>query len=361
MNVFQCQSLHLKSPQERVCSEILMPLSLRCLSLSPKRLEMNVFQESCCSILAVLLLFLLQGSRAYVPDVHVHKAVGDSLDLKADHPKEGLEVMWTYNGKELAEYNKGQIKRVDPRLFQGRLKMNKDNISITIEDLTLQDSGSFTIVTERKPDQLPTQTIVLHVHDLIRDVQIEYNHPDWILSKNVCMFHLRCQASGDPNLSYSWSGDSVTTGPNLSISVNLSDRATLTCTVNNTISTNHTVKTVECSGKPAETRLSQYLLIVIGASVVAVVIIGGSAAVCCWRRSRTGGESEDGITVYEDVNPDAVAKKRSESVANGMSIYETVDDMKVTKNLPQTLYDKINYQRHPAVSASTSSPYQEVL
>lgn len=76
-----------------------------------------------------------------------------------------------------------------------------------------------------------------------------------------------------------------------------------------------------------------------------------------------------------------------------MSIYETVDDMKVTQNLvstrcmfrevdrtvakhffgiccnvtlllplqPQTLYDKINYQRHPAVSANTSSPYQEVL
>lgn len=28
---------------------------------------------------------------------------------------------------------------------------------------------------------------------------------------------------------------------------------------------------------------------------------------------------------------------------------------------PQTLYDKINFQRHPAVGASASSPYQEVL
>ncbi|XP_067308173.1 SLAM family member 8-like [Pseudorasbora parva] len=214
---------------------------------------MNVFQESCCSILAVLLLFLLQGSRAYDPDVHVHKAVGDSLDLKADYPKD-LQVRWNYNGKELAEYDEGQINRLDPRLFQGRLKMNKDNISITVEDLTLQDSGSFTIVAERKSYQLPTKTIVLHVHDLIRDVQIEYND-SWMESNNVCMFHLRCQASGDPNRSYSWRfRDSVTTGPNLSISVNLADRATLTCTVNNTVSTKHTVKTVECSGKPAELR-----------------------------------------------------------------------------------------------------------
>ncbi|XDV19246.1 hypothetical protein PO909_024752 [Leuciscus waleckii] len=124
---------------------------------------MNIFQESRCSILAVLLLFLLQVSRAD-PDVQVHKAVGDSLDLIADYPKEGLAVQWEYNGIAFAEYENDQIKLGKRPLFHERLKMYKDNISITIEDLKLQDSGIFSIVAEIKPFQLPTKTIVLHVH-----------------------------------------------------------------------------------------------------------------------------------------------------------------------------------------------------
>ncbi|XDV19227.1 hypothetical protein PO909_024739 [Leuciscus waleckii] len=124
---------------------------------------MNIFQESRCSILAVLLLFLLQVSRAD-PDVQVRKAVGDSLDLTADYTKEGLEVQWEYNGIAFAEYEKDQIKLVKRPLFHERLKMYKDNISITIEDLKLQDSGIFSIIAENKPDQLPTKVIELHVH-----------------------------------------------------------------------------------------------------------------------------------------------------------------------------------------------------
>ncbi|XDV19249.1 hypothetical protein PO909_024754, partial [Leuciscus waleckii] len=207
---------------------------------------MNIFQESRCSILAVLLLFLLQVSRAD-PDVQVHKAVGDSLDLIADYTKEGLAVQWEYNGTEFAEYEKDQFKRVKSPLFHERLKMYKDNISITIEDLKLQDSGIFTIVAERKADQFPTKTIVLHVHDLIRDVQIEFSD-SWLESKNMCVFHLWCLASGDPNPSYSWSGDLVETGQNLNISRRPAESATLTCTANNTVSIKNTHKTVVCTG-----------------------------------------------------------------------------------------------------------------
>ncbi|XDV19247.1 hypothetical protein PO909_024753, partial [Leuciscus waleckii] len=125
--------------------------------------------------------------------------------------------------------------------------MYKDNISITIEDLKLQDSGIFTIVAERKADQLPTKVIVLHVHDLIRDVQIELSD-SWLESKNMCVFHLRCLASGDPNPSYSWSGDLVETGQNLNISLHPAESATLTCTANNTVSIKHTIQTVVCTG-----------------------------------------------------------------------------------------------------------------
>ncbi|XP_039505294.1 SLAM family member 5 isoform X2 [Pimephales promelas] len=325
---------------------------------------MNNFRESRCSISAVLLLFLLQGSRA--ADVHVHKAVGDSLDLIADYPKEGLvEVRWIYSGKDFAVYEKDQIKPLNPPLFQKRLKLYKDNISITLLDLKLQDSGRFTIVAEGKSVQHPTKVFVLHVHDLIRDVQIEVSN-SWRESKNMCVFHLRCVSSGDLNPSYSWSGDLVRSGQNQNISLHPAESATVSCTANNTVSIKSTNQTVVCTGKGTSVPSGfdlKYLLIAVGAGVVVVVILGASLAVFCKRRRRTGqDESRDGITVYEDVNTDGVAKKRPESV-KGMSIYETVDDLKVTQNMPQTLYDKINFQRHPAAGAGaqTSSSYQEVL
>ncbi|XP_016116583.1 uncharacterized protein [Sinocyclocheilus grahami] len=329
---------------------------------------MNVFQESRCSILGVLLVFLLQGS-CVDPDAEVvHKAAGDSLELIADYPKYGLEVLWKYYDTLFAEYRKEDFQKVTPGLFHKRLKMNKNNISVTVADLKLQDSGRFSIVAEDKFKQYETKFIVLHVHDLIRDVQIESSVTRL---QDICMFHLRCLAFGAGlNLSYSWSGHQIQTqGSHLNISLRLAENTTLTCTANNTLGVKYATKTVVCTDKPDDSSISsdagfpqKYVLIAVGVGIIVVVIFSGTLAVCCRCRNIKGqGESEAGITVYEDVNADATAKKRSESVANGMSIYETVDDKKLSQNLPQTLYDKINYQRHPAVSANTSSPYQEVL
>ncbi|XP_050971527.1 uncharacterized protein LOC127168579 [Labeo rohita] len=334
---------------------------------SSKHLNMNIFRESCCSILGVLLFFLLQVSCAD-PDMEVvHKAVGDSLELTADYPKDDLEVMWKYNGTEFAEYQNNNFKTDKPDVFHERLRMNKDNISVTVTDLKIRDSGSFSIIAlEKSGRQHPTKTIELHVHDLITDVQIEYND-SWSQLNNICTFHLWCLASGDPNPSYSWTHHQVKTqGSHLKISLRLAENSTLTCTVNNTISVKNTTKTVVCK-KSDDSNMSsgfrqEYLLIAVGVCIVVIVIFSATVTVCCrWQRNKGQGESEAGITVYEDVNADATAKKRSESVINGMSIYETVDDTKISQKLPQTLYDKINYQRHPAVSANTSSPYQEVL
>ncbi|XP_067257103.1 natural killer cell receptor 2B4 isoform X2 [Chanodichthys erythropterus] len=323
---------------------------------------MNIFQKSWRSILGVLLVFFLQSS-CTDPVVEVHKAVGDSLDLIANFSKEDLEVKWKLNETDLAEYAKNKLILLKSQFYK-RLEMNEDNIGITVKDLKLQDSGILSIVAGTSSIQYPTKLIQLHVHDLIRDVQIELND-SWLLSKNICIFNLRCQASGDPNPSYSWSGYLVKTGPNLNISLHPAESATLNCTANNTVSIKHTTKTVECKEQSVLGNAGfpqMYLLIAVGVSIIVIVIFSGTVAACCRWRNQTGqGESEGGITVYEDVNTDGIAKKRPGSVVNGMSIYETVDDMKVTQNLPQTLYDKINYQRHPAVSANTSSPYQEVL
>ncbi|CAM4512924.1 unnamed protein product [Leuciscus chuanchicus] len=257
---------------------------------------MNIFQESRCSILAVLLLFLLQVSRAD-PDVQVHKAVGDSLDLIADYPKEGLEVKWTYNGTEFAEYEKDQFKRVKRPLFHERLKMNKDNISITIEDLKLQDSGSFSIVAERKADQPPTKHIVLHVHDLIRDVQIEFSE-SWLESRNVCVFRLRCLASGDPNPSYSWSGDLVETGQYQNISLRPAESATLTCTANNTVSIKQTVVCTEKSAGTGQISVLKILSFLLATSpyLLATVVL----LYKCYRARVSSAEDQSQYAVTEE-------------------------------------------------------------
>ncbi|KAK2913291.1 hypothetical protein Q8A67_001690 [Cirrhinus molitorella] len=287
---------------------------------------MNIFQEPYCSILGVLLFVLLHGLCADPDAEVVHKAVGDSLELIAGY-QDILEVKWTYNEIEFAEYQIGESV------------------------------------------QHPTKIIALHVHDRITGVQIEYSD-SWSQSQNSCTFHLRCLASGDPNPSYSWTGhQDKTEGQHLNINLHPAESATLNCTANNTISVKYTTETVMCIKKSNDSSTSpgagfpqNYLLIAVGVCIVVVILFGGAVAACCrWKKNKGQGESEADITVYEDVNTEVNAKKRSESVVNGMSIYETVDETKCSQKLPQTLYDKINYQRHPAVSANTSSPYQEVL
>lgn len=209
---------------------------------------MNIFLESRCSILGVLLVFLLQGSCAD-PDVELHRAVGDSLELIADYPKKDLEVQWKYNQTIFAEYRNDDFQKVKSELFNDRLKMNKDSISVTVTDLKLKDSGRFSIAAENKtgPVQLKTKEYVLRVHELIRDVQILYNHV-WLQSENICKFNLWCVASGDENASYSWISPQ-TQGQYLNISLSLGENATLSCSANNTISVKYTTETVVCTEK----------------------------------------------------------------------------------------------------------------
>ncbi|XP_059357575.1 uncharacterized protein LOC132096308 [Carassius carassius] len=208
---------------------------------------MNIFLESRRSILGVLLVFLLQGS-CDDPDVELHKAVGDSLELITEYPKKDLEVLWKYNQSVFADYRNDDFQNVKPELFKNRLKMNKNNISVTVTDLNLHDSGRFVIVAENKTTsvQLKTKHFVLRVHELIRDVQIVYNYV-WLQSENICMFHLWCVASGDPNPSYSWISPQTTQGSQLNISLRLGEKSTLNCSAKNTISIKYTTETVVCT------------------------------------------------------------------------------------------------------------------
>ncbi|XP_051993027.1 T-cell surface antigen CD2-like isoform X2 [Xyrauchen texanus] len=301
-------------------------------------LKMNTFQESCCSIFGILLFFLLQGSC-----VIVHKAVGSSLRLMHDIPKENLSlVQWKLNETMFAEYDGTKFNDVKQNIFAGRLRMNlsMSHISVTVEELHFQDSGRFSIVAEGpQSKQYKTQDIELHVQDPIRDVQIKSNFT-WQESKNTCTFHLHCLVSGDLKPSYNWSGYEVGSEQHLHFNLHPSMSVTLNCTASNRVSIKSSTLTVKCSEESISSFLQyKYLLIAVGTGIMGILMLSGIIAACCrWRTNKEKGESEAEITVYEDVNSGGTAR-----------------------TTPQTLYDKINYQRHPADGPSTSSPNQEVF
>ncbi len=120
-------------------------------------------------------MFCIVGSCVDADPEVVYKAVGDSLELIANYPKDNLEVEWKYNDTLFAEYRNKDFQKVNPDLFHERLKMNEDNISVTVSDLKLQDSGRFSVIAERKSTQYKTTYIVLHVHG-------EFNYVIFILS-----------------------------------------------------------------------------------------------------------------------------------------------------------------------------------
>ncbi len=109
-------------------------------------------------------LLCIVGSCVYADEEVVHKAVGDSLELIANYPKDDLEVQWKYYDTSFAVYRNKDFQKVKSKLFNEMLKMNKDYISVTVSDLKLQDSGNFSVVAERKSGQYNTTLIVLHVH-----------------------------------------------------------------------------------------------------------------------------------------------------------------------------------------------------
>ncbi len=109
-------------------------------------------------------MFCIVGSCVDPDSEVVHKAVGDSLELIANHSKDDLEVKWKYNDTPFAEYRNKDFQKVKSDLFQERLKMNKENISVIVSDLKVQDSGSFSVVAEGKSTQYKTTFIILHVH-----------------------------------------------------------------------------------------------------------------------------------------------------------------------------------------------------
>ncbi|CAB1345419.1 unnamed protein product, partial [Coregonus sp. 'balchen'] len=93
-----------------------------------------------------------------------NKGVGDSVELPSGLERKDLKSMeWKYNKMVIAEFEDNFTLRRSQ--FEGRLEMNENNFSLTIRELTLQDSGEFIVsAASNEGKQTPTMTIHLQIH-----------------------------------------------------------------------------------------------------------------------------------------------------------------------------------------------------
>uniref|UniRef100_A0A4W5PVJ2 Ig-like domain-containing protein n=1 Tax=Hucho hucho TaxID=62062 RepID=A0A4W5PVJ2_9TELE len=316
---------------------------------------------SCFSKQGILLLLLSNlhygvGVSSYLS---FHKTLGDSVEMPADLKGQNVTIVqWKYMGKDIVELN-SEVVYSPGSQFEGRLKMNTNNFSLTVRELTLQDSGDFLITGEGDQGQIDSKTITLKVHEPISKVAIQTDIK--LLANHSCTVRLVCNVSCYPNIIYTWERDNEIYGDAQQIHFSLSPAEgdiSVTCNASNLVSWKTASATVKCSNDTITPGLVWYT-IYIGVPVAsAVVLILTVAVAVCYCRGRSKTEDLPD-TLYADVMDNTrIRDTRSNSHVNPMSIYETVNDLVIPRlNKPQTLYDTITFGRPEA----QPSPFQEVL
>nr|XP_046184354.1 SLAM family member 8-like [Oncorhynchus gorbuscha] len=278
----------------------------------------------------------------------INKRVGDSVELQA-----GLEtghfksLEWKYMGKVIAEFNSDVVYSPASQ-FEGRLKMNAKNYSLTVRELTLQDSGDFLLTGEGDKDQIGSKTITLKVHEPISKVAIQTDIK--LLANHSCMVLLVCNVSSYPNITYTWEIDNEIYGDAQQIHFSLSPAErdiSVKCNASNLVSWKIASATVKCRNDTTTPGLAWYT-IYIGISVGgAVVLILTLAVAVCYCRGRSNTEDQTDNAIYADIMDNTRSRDtRSNSHLNPISIYEPVNDLIIPRlNKPQTLYDKIAFGR----------------
>ncbi|XP_060766460.1 CD48 antigen-like isoform X3 [Neoarius graeffei] len=288
---------------------------------------MWTFNGYCLYIFVILIFGNLQGVCVVLADTVMVLKAGSSLDLPLKYPVEsGLLVQWAFNKSAFAEYSADQNYTFLDSQFTGRLKGDDDKVGVTVQDLRPQDSGTFVVTANSINTQYPTQIFKVYIQSPITAVQIEKSQT-WLTSTNSCEVVVKCAAPGAERVSYSWSGYQIASEAQLQFSLSPAEGAvTLNCTAANSISYGSATETLSCE------------------------------------QNKTNSSTlEVGNTLYADVNagPTAHKDKRSDSFVNGMTVYETVDDLRV--NPEMTIYAKVTLPQQTKVSATSSSPYQKVL
>ncbi|KAI5104584.1 T-lymphocyte surface antigen Ly-9-like, partial [Silurus meridionalis] len=184
----------------------------------------------------------------------VYRAIGSSLDLTVNYPKESVSsVRWKFNEKQFAGYTQSHAYSQQQSQFAGRLKEENDKVGITVQDLQPQDSGMFLMLVDGTERQYPTQIFTVYIQNPITGVQIEKNLT-WRVSTNSCDVDMKCAAFGAESVSYRWSGYRNVNGAQLQFSLSPAEEAvTLNCTAANNVSSNTSIETLSCNAEQPKT------------------------------------------------------------------------------------------------------------
>ncbi|XP_047433254.1 uncharacterized protein LOC125002423 [Mugil cephalus] len=240
-----------------------------------------LLSEMACSLhlssysVVLLLMVSLHDVEASGCERVIDKMVGDTVVFSSCLPTEGVIVAeWKYQNENVIK----EISKIDQ--FKGRY--DSKNYTLTVRQLTRQDSGKFLFTSEANYQQRDTVIITLRVHEPItQKPHLKQNNFTTNASKGSCTVSLEC--SSDRDVTYKWTVGSQTltlTGPKLQYTIRPEDGdTTFNCTVSNYVSKQSAVIIKTCSNdtmNTAESGSSSVLFIIrmlIGALVILLLLV----------------------------------------------------------------------------------------
>ncbi|XP_076144940.1 uncharacterized protein LOC143127364 isoform X2 [Alosa pseudoharengus] len=203
----------------------------------------------------VLTLLLLQGVYGADDVIEMRAVVGGSVVLPSEYQRNNVKFAeWIFNSKVtkkiIAGFYGSDVSVNFKSQFTGRLEMNSNNLSLTVKELTKADSGLFSRIYKSKEGvKLKTKMIQLQVYDPTLMVNITKNVTVHQLN-NTCTVSLLCNASGPPEVQFSWSGHCRGSGAKLHFSLSPAEGSvTCTCTASEANNQKLVDATIKCDNK----------------------------------------------------------------------------------------------------------------
>ncbi|XP_069044608.1 SLAM family member 5-like isoform X2 [Lepisosteus oculatus] len=267
---------------------------------------------------------------------NVTGTVGGSVTLPSGVQSVSVQdvvlIDWKYKGKAIAQFIGGKTNPDLSPQFRGRIQMSDQSGDLTLTQLRLDDSGTYTFTGIReKGPQIPIKIINLQVYEYIDKVQIK----NLILtsSNQTCKISMVCNSDkGGENVSYTWKTAGYTTNGS-KFEYFFNQETNFTCIARNAVSNKSETIVQNCIITDSDT-------------------------------------TPEPTTIYAEIESQSMRKKQSAGRTDGqqsdrspMTIYDSVDNIPTsqftTSKLPQTLYDTVTFNR--TEDSLDSSKYQRVL
>ncbi|XP_069044607.1 SLAM family member 5-like isoform X1 [Lepisosteus oculatus] len=302
---------------------------------------------------------------------NVTGTVGGSVTLPSGVQSVSVQdvvlIDWKYKGKAIAQFIGGKTNPDLSPQFRGRIQMSDQSGDLTLTQLRLDDSGTYTFTGIReKGPQIPIKIINLQVYEYIDKVQIK----NLILtsSNQTCKISMVCNSDkGGENVSYTWKTAGYTTNGS-KFEYFFNQETNFTCIARNAVSNKSETIVQNCI--ITEVEYMKYIYIG-GAAFILLMLVIVFLVICC--RMGKGKDSDttpEPTTIYAEIESQSMRKKQSAGRTDGqqsdrspMTIYDSVDNIPTsqftTSKLPQTLYDTVTFNR--TEDSLDSSKYQRVL